>query len=335
MVRLVVIALLGLLPIGCGALRQFPKHTTLPVTKDKDNNPVLDKIYEEVQTDKTKEVQTDKTKEAQTDETKEDIRNEAIERSIVAIDDKFAKFLLKFIREKVGIDVFTGFAEVGLGAAGSLTTGGSTSRILSAISATLTGGKAALDNATLFQRTMFALVEEMIATRADILIHIRLGMELGYNQYPYIAALEDLRKYEFAGSIPGAIVAISSDAERKLMSAADKEYELTHEYDAVEDEAGELISAFWHCNDDKSSEGNESSDNDNKSCPEDNESNESRIKCCMKQSRIEHVGITTLIRARKYQIQRKDVVKCLGITPLTACPQKSTSQEKSTSQGGT
>lgn len=203
MARLIVIGLLGLLSIGCGALRQFPHRTTLPVPVIKENNPVLAKIYDE----------------AQTDETKAAIRNETIEHSIVAVDEKFAEFLHKFLKEKVRIDVFTGLAEVGVAAAGSLTTGRSTSRILSAVSATLTGGKTAFDNATLSERTAFVLVEEMIATRADILAHIRFGMTLKYKQYPFIAALEDLHRYEFAGSIPGAIVAISSDAERKLRHA--------------------------------------------------------------------------------------------------------------------
>lgn len=193
---------------GCAGLQQFPDRSDGPGAKKLDE---LDKEYAEA----VDRVYT-KTGDEQIAE-----RNKFIEQRIGIIDANFKAFVQELARGSVHADLLVQLAEVGVGGAGALVSGG-TSQILSAISGGLAGGKAAYDKAVLYDKTLTALVAQMAATRQTIAANILEQQQLALGAYPMWMARRDLDAYEFAGSIPGAIVSTADDAKKKSDQAEAK-----------------------------------------------------------------------------------------------------------------
>ena len=248
--RWIAIGIFSFLSIGC-AFRQFPDRAKLPTSDKTALKKILKEIYENA--DGNVNVNGDVNRDANRDvnvsvdgnenenengnengngngDKKRSIRNEQIELGIAAIDVEFEKFRKKFIERKTGTDVIMSILSIGAGTAATLFSGGgSTSRILIAISAVLMQSNRVINNTLFFERAITALLEEMIATRQEVMVRIHHGMRQSYDLYPLAMAMKDLRRYEFAGSIPGAVAAISADAERKLRKAI-HELEREHEH---------------------------------------------------------------------------------------------------------
>jgi len=158
------------------------------------------------------------------------IRNEIVNGRVAFFDISYNLFKQALHREGVLTSIGTDVTTIGLGAAGALTSGG-TSQILSAISAGVVGSKESIDKNAYFDKTMPALLIEMDAARKSVLALIKTGLATGIDIYPLEAALIDLENYYAAGTIPGAIAGIveasgekSAEANAILIATREKSF---------------------------------------------------------------------------------------------------------------
>ena len=96
-----------------------------------------------------------------------------------------------------------------------------TSQILSATSAGLTGAREAFDKEVLVDRTIQAFVSQMRANRDQVKARILVKLTKNIDEYPFLAALSDLESYRQAGTLTGALNGISEAASSNENTAAD------------------------------------------------------------------------------------------------------------------
>ena len=84
----------------------------------------------------------------------------------------------------------------------------------------------------------------MIASRKAVLVRIFEGRSRGIDVYPLSAAVKHLEAYEFAGSLPGAVIATSADAKVKSDQAQTQLNALTT-FSYIKDTAGDKLQTFW------------------------------------------------------------------------------------------
>lgn len=199
---------------GCAALEQFPE-----VSDDYSTDlVVLDPSYDAA----LKAIgiaKADPKEQAR-------IRNEEIDRRLAVIDANFRKFEMELARETVQIDFGVSLVAVGVGGAGALVSE-TASQILSAVSGGLAGAQAAYGKAALYDKALSALLQQMEAGRKTILVKIFEGRMHSIEEYPLSVAVHDLDAYFFAGSLPGAIIATSADAQVKSAQATIQLREIT------------------------------------------------------------------------------------------------------------
>ena len=158
------------------------------------------------------------------------------------IDLNFKEFKRGLAQEGVAADFGIALVQLGLGGAGALVSE-TASQILSAASGSLAGAQEAYSKAALYEKTVSALLAQMIASRKAVLVNIFTGRTKGIDEYPLPAAVGDLEAYAYAGSLPGAVIATAADAKVKNDQAEDKLAEL-RETIFGEDESGKKIRAF-------------------------------------------------------------------------------------------
>ncbi|MEM8752337.1 MAG: hypothetical protein AAGF90_05115, partial [Pseudomonadota bacterium] len=102
-------------------------------------------------------------------------------------------------------------AELAVDTAGAVT-GAQASRILSAISAGITGAQTAVEKELLVDRTVQAFIAHMRAGRATVKRRIFLKLAAPASVYPLQAAVSDLTAYRQAGTLTGALVGVAAAA---------------------------------------------------------------------------------------------------------------------------
>jgi hypothetical protein len=137
-------------------------------------------------------------------------RNEVVNARVRATDLHFNAFQQKLFQEGVGLGVATDWMVLALNVGGSVAGGAASA--LSAASAGVVGAKAAFDKNVFFDKTMPALLANMMAKRKEVLVRIREGLIKDVDEYPLTLALNDLETYYNAGTIPGALVDIAETA---------------------------------------------------------------------------------------------------------------------------
>lgn len=140
------------------------------------------------------------------------LRNRIVNGRMRAIDLHFNNFQQQLYKEGVGSAIGTDWAILGLGGAGSVVNSLRTTQTLSAVSGGVAGAKASWDKNAFFDKTMPALLTQMIALRKRVLAKIRTELLEGVDRYPLNEALIDVESYFFAGTMPGAISAIVEEA---------------------------------------------------------------------------------------------------------------------------
>ena len=93
-----------------------------------------------------------------------------------------------------------------------------------------------MDKNVFFEKTMPALLSQMIALRKKVLVKLRGDMLDGVDVYPLNEALIGVEDYFFAGTIPGAISAIVEEAGANSRKA-DEDLKVV----VVEKRAGEFL----------------------------------------------------------------------------------------------
>ena len=180
------------------------------------------------------------------------IRNKLIDRRLRVIDLNFKEFQTGLAKEGVAADFGIALVQLGLGGAGALVSE-TASQILSAASGGLAGAQEAYSKAALYEKTVSALLAQMIASRKAVLVNIYQGRTKGIDEYPLPAAVADLEAYAYAGSLPGAVIATAADAKVKNDQAEDK-LKKFRDIAFGQDASGDKIRAFIRPPDGKASD---------------------------------------------------------------------------------
>ena len=199
--RTLVCAITALALISCTTIKGHPDRTN-DVSED------LKNLEQYFTAEKLKEYDEAAVAE------KRVIRDEIVNGRLAAMDLQYGIFQQSLYRSGVGLNIGTDVVTLGLGAAGSVFSGG-TSQILSAASAGTIGLKESVDKNLFFERTMPALLAQMAAQRKTVLARIRIGLNQDVQDYPLNQALVDLEDYYIAGTIPGAITGILEASGQK------------------------------------------------------------------------------------------------------------------------
>lgn len=172
------------------------------------------------------------------------IRNELVDGRLRVIDLNFKEFQTGLAQEGVAADFGIALVQLGLGGAGSLVSE-TASKIASAASAGLAGAQQAYSKAALYEKTVSALLAQMIASRKAVLVDIFTGRTKSIEEYPLPAAVEHLEAYAYAGSLPGAVIATAADAKVKLDQAEDKLAKFRDTEFTETDSATRMINWIW------------------------------------------------------------------------------------------
>lgn len=178
---------------------------------------------------------------------KKNLRNEIIDARMAEIDNKFADYERALYKEGVGAGVGTDWLVLALTAGATMAGGAATKTALAAVATAVVGAEAAYSKDALFEKTMPALMAQMVAQRETIRALIRTNEELPVDSYTWFAADSQLHSFEFAGSIPGAIAGVAADAGQKTAAATQVLQDIRlGVYQKTK--AGDLIQAYWKPN---------------------------------------------------------------------------------------
>src|SRR5258708_5726919 len=172
------------------------------------------------------------------------LRNEIIDARLAELDIKFGDYERAIYSEGVGYGVGTDWFVLSLTAATVLAHAAGAKTALGAVSTAVVGGEAAFDKRVLFEKTLPALMAQMVAERETVRAAIRTNEELPVESYTWSAAESQLEQYKFAGSIPGAIAAVAQDAGKKTDSAK-QQLQDVRKSAYFKTAAGDLLMAFW------------------------------------------------------------------------------------------
>lgn len=146
------------------------------------------------------------------------IRDRYIGTQIIGIDTRYEHFLRHVSRQFRGSNVVLDIISFGLTSAASVT-GASATRALSAAASGVTGSRASISRDVFYERTLSALVDEMNAARDVIKASILENMKRDITSYSLEAALIELRAYEAAPSLDGALQKLSKSAAEDAKAA--------------------------------------------------------------------------------------------------------------------
>ncbi len=138
----------------------------------------------------------------------EECRNRIVTARKYAIDLRFSEFEQGYFSQNRWAGFGATLAALGLTAAGSLS-GTGTAQALSAAASGVTGGRAAYEREILAERTLLTIDTAMHAQRDLIAVNIRDGLNKSAREYPLGTALSDLDAYYRAGTVVGALTAVS------------------------------------------------------------------------------------------------------------------------------
>lgn len=203
MKRWTLVLVLMVVPLGLGActsLRAYPNRSGDLDAElkqlDKFHAPTILEEYEKKPDEAAKQA----------------FRNEVVTARIRAIDLHFGVFQQALFRESVTTNILADWITLGLGGAIATVGGVTTKAALGAVSAGITGAKTSIDKNVYFEKTMPALLAQMIASRKVALARIQEGLTRAVGLYPLNQALIDLEDYYNAGTIPGAVALIIEQA---------------------------------------------------------------------------------------------------------------------------
>jgi hypothetical protein len=149
----------------------------------------------------------------------EEYRNNAVAARMLIIDIRFAEFEKSMFSQRSSLKVGGDTLKSALGVAGSLTSAGQTSQILSGVSGAFDAADSSVDSNVYRNNTQNAIMAMMRAGRPKVRERILTGLQWDEDRYSLAAALSDLEEYYAAGSVPGALAAITADAGQQKAEA--------------------------------------------------------------------------------------------------------------------
>ncbi|MBD9355934.1 hypothetical protein [Methylomonas albis] len=281
-ISLVVVGSIVTFETGCQSLKGYPDRT---VDISAEIKPLEDYFTAKI-------IETYNKK---TGEDKKLYRDEVVHGRLRAIDLQFEAFEKQIQLEKNSMDMGIDLAVLGLSGAGTMAGGAATKAILAAISGGLTGADLSIDKSLYYEKTMPVLFSQMEAMRATQLVNIYKGLEQDTSRYPLSRALFDIDTYYKVGTIPGAIVGITTAAGASH-EEANKNIEKILEGNFMKDRAGDILREFWK------------PDGENI-----NTENQNRIKTWMESNGFDSNAITLFLRDSTKADARVKAISDLGI----------------------
>ncbi len=169
-----------------------------------------------------------------TEDERRQYRDAVIGGRLEAIDIVYDTFRREISLEKNRVNVGSDAAAIGLGAAGAVVQVTGTQAILAAIQATVTGTQASINENLFYDQALPALTAQMDASRSEVLVRIRRGLRQPTSGYSISEGISDLGAYYHAGTIVGAVAAITENAgetgakaNQQLNSISETAYDLS------------------------------------------------------------------------------------------------------------
>lgn len=154
------------------------------------------------------------------------VRNAFIDGRVALIDRRYAAFRAELYAQRVGSAVGVDIATIGLNIAGVLSSGESAKTAANALAGGLVGSKASIDKNVYFDRTLPALLAQMEAERNTVRLRMLAGLAELPERYPLMQAAADLEAYYAAGTLAGAVAAVTQEAgasaQRSAKALADR-----------------------------------------------------------------------------------------------------------------
>ena len=151
-------------------------------------------------------------KDCRSEETRE-CRNTVVQKLMAYVDQGFLTFKARLQGEDRERKLWSGWARLGLSTATSVVTGVRSKENLGTASTLLQGGEPILDEHVLQGQAIHAIIRQMDSGRATERGRIFRGLLQNEKQYPLSAALNDVTRYYYAGSLPAALSSIRGAAE--------------------------------------------------------------------------------------------------------------------------
>ena len=150
---------------------------------------------------------------------KASIRNQYVTVRMAIVDGNYQDYKQGLYSQRVGSAVALDTLTMTLNAAGAAIADVGTKTATSAVSAGLVGGQASIDKNVYFDRTLPAMLSQMDGLRSQIRARLYAGLILSSDSYPISEAHSDLTAYFDAGTIYGAISALTNQAGQTQASA--------------------------------------------------------------------------------------------------------------------
>jgi len=171
-------------------------------------------------------------------------RNEIIDERILEIDNQFSAYETDLWREGIGAGIGTDWLQLTLSGLTATVGGEAFKSAVGAASTGILGAKSSFDKRVYFEKTIPAIMAQMVAEREKILAVIEANKQRSVTEYTLFAALSDLNNYYRAGTLPGAIQVIAIDAGAKE-ARAEQEIKNIRAARYIKDDAGDRLREFW------------------------------------------------------------------------------------------
>jgi hypothetical protein len=145
--------------------------------------------------------------------TKRQWRDTIIAGCIEQVDGRYSEFVNGLHEQSVSVNLGLDLAALAL-TSGAAIASKTAANALSAASTGVIGANAAFNKDIFYQKTLPAIVAQMVASRADAYKDIRTSEQSDETVYTLVDAQHDIRNYEFAGTIDGAIAKITAAAQQ-------------------------------------------------------------------------------------------------------------------------
>jgi len=148
------------------------------------------------------------------------IRNQIVFRVMAQIDTAYDKFESELDTHRAGYQTSTDAAQLGLTTAATLVGASAVKDILSSTATALQGATLSFDKNFFEQKTTASMVSQMRASRKTLQAQMLLNLSTrDVQSYPLEAAWTDVVNYYYAGTIPSALVDISSKTGNDALQA--------------------------------------------------------------------------------------------------------------------
>lgn len=135
------------------------------------------------------------------------------------IDLNYARYVSGLNATRAVSDTTFDISNVAIGVANNVVGGDQDRRVLSAITAILTGTRSSVEDAFFDSQTTDLLITQMNSARRQASIRILQGLQQDIADYPLTAALVDLNEYYQSGTVHGALMSSLVSASRQQAEA--------------------------------------------------------------------------------------------------------------------